>query len=114
MLFTISNKLDFGVMFFSGYYSPNGSAHCKCTGIVKRGADNKELEGKSKTEMRKRVKKGLLASPPPAGFLNLAAPGESGLIGMQTHLLLSSSLSYPLLHTEDYAYREWESVLILR
>ncbi len=50
MLFTISNKLDFGVMFFSGYYSPNGSAHCKHAGIVKKKADNKEMEEKSKTD----------------------------------------------------------------
>lgn len=60
--FTISNKLDFGVMFFSGYYGANGSAHCKNTGIVKKkGADNKELKGKHKKETRMRVRKTLLA-----------------------------------------------------
>ncbi len=50
MLFTISNKIDFGVMFFSGYYGPNGSAHCKRTGIVNKRADNKAFEWKSKTD----------------------------------------------------------------
>lgn len=35
MLFTHANKPDFGVMFlFLGYYSPNGSPHCRCIGFV--------------------------------------------------------------------------------
>lgn len=35
--FTISRKLDYGVVLFSGYYKANGSAYCKNTGIVKKG-----------------------------------------------------------------------------
>lgn len=34
--FTISRKLDYGVVLFSGYYKANGSAYCKNTGIVKK------------------------------------------------------------------------------
>lgn len=84
-------------------------------GLLKKGADNKELEWKHKTEMRMRMRETLLAffffS---VDSLNLTSSGDSVLIGMQTDLLLYSSaaLSLALVFffffshtgTEDYAY----------
>lgn len=76
-------------------------------GLSEKGADEKELEGKSKTEKRMRatVKERDIGFFFLTGFLNLVAHGESGLIGMHAHLLLSSALLlFCLSLTEDYAY----------
>lgn len=77
-------------------------------GLLKRELITKNWRGRAR-QRPESVKKTLLASFFPHWILE---PGESGLIGMQTHLLLpSSALLYPVLslalsltHTEDYAY----------
>lgn len=95
MLFTISNKLDFGVMFFS---APAALLIVSTLGLLKMGLIAKNWRGRARQRWereRKWEKETLFFIL--TGFLNLASPCESGLIGMQTHLLLSSSLSYPVL-----------------